>query len=259
MKSIKSYLPLFFAILLFVGCEEDPTLFAETDGLSFGTSDPNIYYSFAKYPTKLTDTVQIPINVFGNAAATARPIDIEILTGADLTAVAGVHFKVLGNNVIPANSFKTIIPVVVYRTVDLESTTVKFALKIKQNSAFPGAGITTQQSVTINLAYIQQPATWGTLTGSAFAGYNTNFGTWTKTKYKLILEALYDPIKGETITEFPIGSRFAGQHPVAYDHYVAAVRNYIKINYPGNYGGPGATLKDPDANNQVIQVGPANY
>ncbi|WP_029277071.1 DUF4843 domain-containing protein [Pedobacter borealis] len=259
MKNLKSYLPALFAVLFFVGCAKDPALFTESDGLSFGTTDPNIYYSFAKYPTKLIDTLQIPINVFGNAAATARPISIEVLNSPDLNAVQGVHFKLLSNPVIPANSFKTNISIAVYRTIDLEAATVKFALKIKPNDAFPGNGISAQQSLTINLAYIQQPVTWGTLTGLPFAGYSTNFGTWTKTKYKLILEALYDPLKGETVTEFASGNRFAGQHPIIYDQYVAVVRNYIRVNYPGNYGGSGATLKDPDANNQLIQVGPANY
>lgn len=259
MKRIKQYLLSLFAILFFVGCAKDPALFTETDGLYFDTPDGNIYYSFAKYPNKVVDTIQIPIIVFGNNAGTARPISIEDLTGADFTAVKGVHFKLVNNPLMPANAYKTTLPVVVYRTPDLESNTVKFALKINQNSAFPGKGITAQQSVTINLAYIQQPASWGTLTGLPFAGYSTNFGTWTKTKYKLILDALYDPVKGESITEFPEGSRFVGQHPVAYDHYVAIVRNYIRENYPGNYGGTGATLRDPDANNQLIQVGPANY
>ncbi|MOA44232.1 hypothetical protein D3C78_1664710 [compost metagenome] len=95
----------------------------------------------------------------------------------------------------------------------------------------------------------------GNKTGQ-FAGYKDNFGTWTKTKYKLILDALYDPKTGTTVTEFP-GSRFLP--PVLYNQYVAIVRNYIKANYPGNYGGSGATLLDPDNNNMPVQVGPANY
>nr|WP_199077323.1 DUF4843 domain-containing protein [Pedobacter sp. ASV19] len=255
------FIPLlfFFVLPFFMGCEKAPALFSESDGLYFGTTDGNIYYSFAKYPRKLIDTIQIPVNVFGNASATDRSISIENVKSGDFNAIEGQHFKLISNVVMPANTYKTMVPVIVYRTPDLESSTVQFKLKIDKNAGFPGDGITNQQSVTVNLAYIQQPATWGTFTGLPFAGYSTNFGTWTRTKYKLILDALYDPEKGEAITEFPIGNRFAGQHPILYDQYVIMVRNYIRTNYPGNYGGSGAVLRDPDANNQPIQVGPANY
>lgn len=256
MKRLKPYLLSFFAILFFAGCEKDPALFKEADGLYFAATDGSIYYSFAKYPKKLIDTVRIPVNVFGDAAATDRAISVENVSSADLNAVEGVHFKLPATMVMPANAYKTTIPVVVYRTPDLESIAVKFKLKINQNAAFSGSGITNQQTVMVNLAYIQQPATWGTMTGVYFAGYSTNFGTWTKTKYKLILDALYDPVKGETVTEFP-GNRT--QPPVIYNQYVIIVRNYIRVNYPGNYGGVGAKLLDPDANNQPVQVGPANY
>ncbi|MBB2147388.1 DUF4843 domain-containing protein [Pedobacter gandavensis] len=259
MKPYPAYLFFLVFIPFFMGCEKQPQLFEESDGLYFGTASPNFYYSFAKFPRKLIDTIQIPINVFGNAAGTERAISIENIKSAEFEAVEGVHFKLLSDVKIPANAFKATVPVAVYRTPELETKGLKFKLAINKNAAFPGTGITSQQEVTVNLTYIQQPASWGTLTGNPFAGYSANFGSWTKTKYKLILDALYDPLTGTTVTEFPEGNRFTGQHPVAYDHYVAIVRNYIRLNYPGNYGGVGASIKDPDANNQPVQVGPSNY
>jgi hypothetical protein len=84
-------------------------------------------------------------------------------------------------------------------------------------------------------------------------------GTWTKTKYKLILEALYDKASDTTVSEFP-SSRFGS--PAIYIQYLQLTKNYIRTKYPGNYSTPvgiGATLRDPDAGNAVIQVGPANY
>ena len=107
---------------------------------------------------------------------------------------------------------------------------------------------------------MQKPASWGESGGFQWAGYSGNMGTWTKTKYKLILEALYDKASDTTVTEFPylrIGS------PAIYIQYLQLTKNYIRTKYPGNYSTPvlgvGATLRDPDASNQVIQVGPANY
>ena len=262
MKFRFQYILAFFSVLLITGCEEKPALFTDTDGLYFGTVDTAISYSFAKYPKKVADTIQLPVNVLGNSAATDRPIGIEVVAINDASAaLEGTHFKIFSNPFVPANAHKSVIQVAVYRTADLESgSAVKFAIRLKKDANFPSEGITSNQKVVINLAYIQKPVTWGEFTGSVtgyFAGYKDNFGSWTPTKYKLILEALYDSETGTTITEFPI-NRF--NPPVIYNQYVATVRNYIKTKYPGNYGvAGGATLKDPDNDNMLIQVGPANY
>lgn len=262
MKLRFQYICSFFAVLTFFGCKEDPALFVEKDGLYFGTVDTAISYSFAKYPNKISDTINVPVNVLGNSASDSRSISFELVPEAgDGAAIEGTHFKIPAGAVIPAKAISGVIPVVVYRTADLESgKAVKIGLRIKKDQNFPAEGITTKQKLIINLAYLQKPASWGEFTGSVtgfWAGYQTNFGTWTPTKYKLILDALYDPVTGTTVTEFP-GSRF-GNIPVIYNQYIAIVRNYIKVNYPGNYGLGGAVLIDPDNNNMPIQVGPANY
>lgn len=244
---------------LFAACQEDPALFSEADGVYFNT-DTLLTYSFAKYPRKTTDTIQIPVNVLGNSSGNDRPIGFEVMQLTANNAIEGIHFKILTDAKVPGNKFAGTIPVVIYRTEDLDTGNVaRFSIRLKQNADFPAQGIASGQKLTVSLSYIQQPLTWGEFLGNKtgqFAGYKDNFGTWTKTKYKLILDALYDPKTGTTITEFP-GSRFLP--PVLYNQYVAVVRNYIKTNYPGNYGGSGATLLDPDNNNMPVQVGPANY
>jgi hypothetical protein len=62
-----------------------------------------------------------------------------------------------------------------------------------------------------------------------------------------------------TVSEFPYLRSAA---PAIYIQYLQLTKNYIRTKYPGNYSTPlgvGATLRDPDAGNAVIQVGPANY
>ena len=84
-------------------------------------------------------------------------------------------------------------------------------------------------------------------------------GTWTRTKYKVVLDALYDPVSDTTVSEFPYGR---SQPPAIYIQYLQLVKNYIRTKYPGNYSFPrgiGATLRDPDNKDSVIQVGPSNY
>jgi hypothetical protein len=261
MKSGLQYFTAFLLILFFFGCKEDPALFTGSDGLYFGTADTTISYSFAKYPKKVKDTINVPVSILGNPAATDRSFSVEVIPStADGIAIEGTHFKMPGNLSIPAKAVVGIIPVVVYRTPDLEAgKQVKINIRLKKDQNFPADGINAKQKLTINLAYIQKPDSWGEFTGTVtgfFAGYQTNFGTWSPTKYKVILDALYDPATGVTVTEFP-GSRFSP--PVTYNLYVATVRNYIKTNYPGNYGLGGAVLNDPDNGNKPIQVGPANY
>jgi len=237
-------------------------MYNSSDGIYFNAASDSIIYSFAKYPTRLVDTVYIPVSVLGKPAVQDREIAIAAVPGADANAVEGTHYKLLRPYKIPANSVTGQIPVVVFRTGDMDSVAATLNLQLKENASF-SSGITAKTFIKIKVAYMQKPPTWGDLAGLPWAGYSTNFGTWTKTKYKVILNALYSPASDTTVSEFPIGNHFAGQFPAVYTQYLQIVKNYIRTNYPGNYSTPlgvGATLRDPDLpNNPVIQVGPANY
>ncbi len=243
----------------FIGCKKVvPTLFAEQDGIYFSASADTISYTFAKYPNRTIDTLKLPVSVLGKAAGTNRTITVEKLVASDVNATEGVHYKLLGPYTLPANQISTVIPVVIYRTGDMDSLTITFILQLKANESFQ-SGISAKTSLKIKVGYLQKPSTWGEFGGTQWAGYSANFGTWTKTKYKVILDALYDPVGDTTVTEFPY-TRFSA--PASYIQYLQLVKNYIRTNYPGNYSTPvgiGATLRDPEANNNVIQVGPANY
>ena len=250
---------LFAAMLSFAGCKEDvPTVFAEQDGIYFSTASDSLIYTFAKYPNRTKDTLKIPVTVLGKPAGTDRTITIEKGTASGVNAIEGVHYKLLGPYKMPANSVSTVIPVVIYRTPEMDSLTMTFVLQLKANESFQ-SGISSKTSLKVKVAYLQKPSSWGEFNGTLWAGHQDNFGTWTKTKYKLILDALYDPASDSTIIEFPYPK---SSPPAIYLQYLTIVRNYIRTNYPGNYSTPegiGATLRDPDANNQVIKVGKANY
>lgn len=248
-------------VLTMTSCEDEPTLFEEKDALYFGTTDTLISYSFAKYPKKTNDTLFVPVKVLGNTASSDRNFEVEaIVSAGENPGVEGEHFKLGGNAVIPANATAGTLPVIVYRTEEMAAgQVISFALRLKKSADFPAEGISLNQKLAIQVAYMQMPPNWGEFTGvitGYFAGYRDNFGSWSPTKYKVILDALYNEETGETVAEFPV-SRFSP--PIIYNQYVAVVRNYIKKNYPGNYGLPGAVLTDPDNSNLPIQVGPANY
>jgi len=257
-KEIISILLITF-VITFVACSPvSPTMFDEPDAVYFNASADSMAYTFAKYPNRTTDTIKIPVNILGSPVATDREILVESLTGTDVNAKEGLHYKLLAPYKMPANKVSTFIPVVVYRTGDLDSISATIKLGLKENSNFK-LGFTNKSSIKIKTGYLQKPATWGEFGGSQWAGYSLNMGTWTKTKYKVILESLYDKASDTTVSEFPylrIGA------PAIYIQYLQLTKNYIRTKYPGNYSTPlgiGATLRDPDANNAVIQVGPANY
>jgi len=257
MKKGIFYIILFAVILQ--GCKEDvPTLFAEPDGIYFSAPADSLTYTFAKYPNRLSDTLKIPVTVLGNAAGTDRTISIEKVSGDDINGTEGVHYKLLQPYKLPAGKVSTTLPVVIYRTGDMDSLSINFKFQLKANENFV-SGISAKTSLKIKVGFLQKPPTWGEFGGIQWAGYSANFGTLTRTKYKVVLDALYDPVSDTTVSEFPF-SRFGP--PAIYIQYLQLVKNYIRTKYPGNYSSPigvGATLRDPDANNNVIQVGPANY
>ena len=259
MKKVIHCILLGTATAAFAACSPDmPVTYEGTDGIYFNAASDSIAYTFAKYPSRTVDTLKIPVTVLGSPAAVDREIAIESLTGPDVTAKEGLHYKLLRPYKMPANSISTWLPVVVYRTVDLDSIKSVFQLALRENGSFV-SGITSKKSIKIKTGFLQKPATWGEFTGIQWAGFSSNYGSWTKAKYKLILEALYDPVSDTTVTEFPY-TRFSA--PAAYLQYLQLTKNYIRTKYPGNYSTPrgiGATLRDPDNYDSVIQVQPANY
>ncbi|ANE53190.1 hypothetical protein SY85_24720 [Flavisolibacter tropicus] len=244
---------------VFTSCEPDkPLRFETADGIYFNAAADSIIYSFAKYPNRLVDTINIPVSVLGKPATQDREIGVMAVADTEGNAIENTHYKLLPPYKILANSTTALMPVVIYRSADLDNAPAVLKLQLKENDQFQ-LGISAKSSIKLKVGYLQKPPSWGDPTGFPWAGASTNFGTWTKTKYKLILEALYDPISGTTVTEFA-GNRTVGQFPAINTQYLQAVINYIRTKYPGNYTGTGATLTDPDIpNNPVIKVGPANY
>jgi hypothetical protein len=253
MKKNASLLMLLLLVAFAACSPDDPLQFNSPDGIYFNAPADSITYSFAKYPNRTTDTVWIPVSVLGNMSAQDRELNVEVVAGEN--AEAGKHYKLLTPYKISANKTTASIPVVVYRTGDMDSVLISLKLQLNQNNNFE-IGINAKSTIKVRIAYLQKPPTWGDLSGIRWAGNSANFGTWTKTKYKIILNALYDQVSDTTIIEFPLTAPF----PSSYAQYLQIVKNYIRTNYPGNYSATGATLRDPDMpNSPLILVGPANY
>jgi hypothetical protein len=135
-----------------------------------------------------TDTVLLPeIHISGVASKQDRPINLVALDSS--TAVAGTHYKIIGNS-MPAGAYSTRFKLVLYRTPDLDTKTVKLFLKILPNSSFPaitrdtvtsGIGFYTQNNFSIQFTsqLIQSPY-WDDV--------SYRFGLWSKVKYLFIYD-----------------------------------------------------------------------
>jgi hypothetical protein len=273
MKKIFNQIVLSALLLCFSACtREDIVMFNEPPSVYFGVatktasaSQNSSTYSFAKRPTKTVDTLYIPVTVSGAVSSKDRMVDVAVLDSAIadtnfVKGVEGVDFKLIEPVIVPANAYKTSLKVVLYRSATLAFKKINFFFRIIPNADFE-LGITAQTQWQVKVSYIQKPDNWEYLSNGvgAWAVQNSKFGTWTVTKYKIILEALYNPVADSTITEFPI-SRFTTSD--LYNNYLQIVKNYILTKYPGNYSNPlgvGNSITDPDASNRYIQVGPANY
>ena len=259
MKKLIISLTALAGIIYYTACSpKKPAVFEQATGVYLNTASDSLIYSFAKYPHRTIDTLRIPVKLLGDAATTDRTINIQLANEPNLTAIEGVHFKLLPPFIMPAGQFATTIPIVIYRTKDLDSTPVTFKLQLQANEDFE-IGIPKKTTCLVKLGYLQKPASWGETGGSQYAGFSGNYGTWTKTKYKLILDALYDPVYDTTVSDFPY---LRTGFPLVYNQYMQIVKNYIRTNYPGNISTPvgvGAMLLDPDAGNKPVQVGPSNY
>jgi hypothetical protein len=259
---------IMIVLLAGAGCKpESPTLFTSPASLYFGA--PNVFslnytsgtqFSFATYPHRTVDTFLVQITLSGTPSPKDRSFSVVPLDTTAANAVEGTDYLLQPSYTLPANAASVNIPVILYRTPILDSVATNFYLKVVPNKDF-SASTNAQSVYNIQVTYLQKPSTWDLMPSgvTGWAGVKTNFGTWTKTKYLLILNALYNPVTDSSVANFPYYSA-AGQYPPVFTQYLQLVKNYLNLNYPGNYGGVGPTLRDPDApNDTTIKVGPADY
>src|SRR4051812_14521995 len=118
-KQIFSILMVTIMMVTAACSPEMPAIFKDADAIYFSAPSDSIAYTFAKYPNRMTDTIKLPVSVLGSPAPSEREIAFEVLTGADINAKEGIHYKLLPPYKMPANKVSTTLPVVVYRTGDL--------------------------------------------------------------------------------------------------------------------------------------------
>jgi len=164
----------------------------------YDANKDSLTYSFAIMPDGvMTDTVNVPLRIMGNARDKDRVVTIQTVAAG--TTATSQQYTILPTNV-KAGAFTTNIPILVNRTPEMKTREVRILLEIGASDDFlPGipnttaainrAGGATQYLVKIN-DFLTKPSNWESL-------LSTYFGTYSQVKYKFIID-----VTGRT--EFPI-------------------------------------------------------
>ncbi len=158
--------------------------------------------SFAYSPASVQDsTIMIPVAVTGVAAKTDREYSVAVDPAS--TAKQGTHYVLPSKFVLPAGVLIDSFPVKFTRTTDLQDTTLKLVLDLKQNVSFHtdipifiGSDTVNALSVTISVSDIMVPGPYWT------SIFNAYFGSFSVKKVKLLNQVTGMPL------DFPINGIF---------------------------------------------------
>jgi hypothetical protein len=192
MKNKITKYSIFLLALAFVACEEkvvnqfdDASSLFFHRGTTFVDINDSTSYSFFLAPGGTTeDTVWLDVRLTGFPAGQDRPLPIvQVNTGDSLAAVAGTHYALPANPVMPALAVSTLVPVVVKRVLEMDTREFRLLLGITSNEYFvPGIKDQTTYLVKIT-AMAVKPATWDYY-------YDTTFGEWGQVKMKFLIDYL---------------------------------------------------------------------
>ena len=207
MKHTILYLMVLSLALLFAACEQDMEVYhAEgNDRLNFWYEnyyepDTLITYTFIYVPEEqITDTIWFDLETSGYVTNYPRTISFEQMPVDSNAAVAGTHYVAFDDPamkdvyVVPANSSRARVPLIMKKAADLASKEVVLKLKIKENSYFK-SGFPGYQVRTVKFSNILvKPEGWTIYAEVYFAG---EYGP---VKHRFMIDAVAEI--GQTLDE----------------------------------------------------------
>lgn len=188
-KYLKSRAGLFLTLIVLGSgsCTKDNlTLYDDDAHLYFeknvnDISKDSTSFSFAIKATELTvDTIYLKVRTMGKISKLARQINLKVADNS--TAIAGKHYRLLPY-VMPADSFKVKLPVLVMRNPDLLKKEVFLELNIIESADFkPGVAKQLNYKVKIN-DFFSKPDNWD-------QRISVFFGTFSERKFAFIFKTL---------------------------------------------------------------------
>lgn len=162
--------------------ENDPRISLEIPGTGDLLFKDSLVYSF---PTRMDnreeDTLWFNASVIGLAATYDREVSITA-NPEGTTAKENTHYKI-SPVILPADSFTVKVPVVIFRTEDIKTQSVRLELDVRPNKDFKiGYGDRTKV-ILVWGDFFLKPDIWDQ------SNYLPCFGQYTSTRYKFILSA----------------------------------------------------------------------
>lgn len=176
------------AVLMMTACTKDKLITYNDDSnlyfekVASNTSKDSTTYSFAvKDKALLQDTVYLNVRTMGKISKQSREINLAVLAG-QTSAIDGQHYKLL-SYVMPADSFKMRLPVLVKRSTDLLKKEVSLVLRIAASKDFqPGVANQLEYKIKIN-DFFSKPDNWD-------SRLSVFFGNFTEVKFAFIFKTL---------------------------------------------------------------------
>lgn len=161
---------------------------------TFNNTGSKVYtsgYTFAAQPDHVNiDTIFLRVKTMGPITQSDRRFAAIKDTAATTNAIEGTDFKIL-EGLVPAGKYVGYLPVVLYRTPVLKTTTKTLGIVIADNGTFrPGVKEDMKFTIYFNDGLVM-PSNWDVLT--------SYFGTYSEVKYKFIISVL-------GISDFPVST-----------------------------------------------------
>lgn len=195
MKNILFILTLLAGATALSSCKQNETMDYAAPGkvyffertMYLGTIETRVdalNYSFAINKTQLTEhDFDIKVKLLGRVADYDRAVKVAVVEEGT-TAVEGKHFKI-NDGVIKAGEYMGVVPVTLYNTPDLATTSVTVKLTIAGNKDFE-LGLPEDAFMSLTFSNVLlKPADW-----LPYYPWQTYFGDYSANKYKFIIDQL---------------------------------------------------------------------
>ncbi|KAF2509443.1 DUF4843 domain-containing protein [Flavobacterium zhairuonense] len=209
MKKIFILSILFLSILGFASCDHEeiatysgtdsvyfaPSVFGISDGATTTITD-SIGFTFAlEKPEIVGKTYNIPVRVQGDISDIDRKV--KLVVDPKSTAIAGTHFEIPQDFVIPAGKVVTDLPVKVFRTADMKKNGFLLILNLEENESFK----TEMKSKEINvlthkrISFITFKLSFDDKLTQPIGWYASSLGVFSAKKFFLMCDLIHlDPV-----------------------------------------------------------------
>lgn len=175
---------LLLSVLMAIGCgscqiddnyvQYDPE-YASLRFIYPARGNDSIVYSFALYPDKQEDVVEIPFKLVGLAVGQARKIGVAVVK-EETTAKENDHF-VIETSELPADSIKGVLTIKVKNTPKLEEHNLVATFRLCENENFAAGPIHENTYKIVLTNRLIRPAGWP-------------FGEYSRIKHQFVLQIL---------------------------------------------------------------------